>query len=280
MTMKDELDRVGPVVDRLNAAIRENPLAAGLIGAGVAWMFLGGPKGVGMLTGTATTAVRKTRSAAAAGGSAVAGGLAAAGSNIASGVKEAGARAADVVASIVPELPEAPEPSEAKETSDAGSSASSAIGDRTSSIAAAGREYGAAIQSRLSEGLERQPLLLGAIGLAIGAGIASTFATTAIEGELMGEPGTVVRGKLRDLADEAKDRANRVVANVQEEADRQGLTADAAKNAVSEIADKVKTVASAGRGSFERSSTRPRSKPPREAASTQAMDPSERGPKL
>jgi hypothetical protein len=36
MNFKDELDRAGPVVDRLNAAIRDNPLAAGLIGAGVA----------------------------------------------------------------------------------------------------------------------------------------------------------------------------------------------------------------------------------------------------
>jgi hypothetical protein len=280
MTMKDELDRVGPVVDRLNAAIRENPLAAGLIGAGVAWMFLGGTKGVGMMAGTATTAVRKTGSVAAAAGSAVAGSLAAAGSNIASGVKEAGARAADAVTSIVPELPETPEPSEAKETVDAASSASSGVGDRISSVAASGREYGAAIQSRLSEGLERQPLLLGAIGLAIGAGIASTFATTAIEGELMGEQGTVVRGKLRDLADEAKDRANQVVANVQEEADREGLTANAAKNAVSGMADKVKTVAGAGRDSLAQSSTRPRSKPSREGASMQAMNPSARGPKL
>ena len=281
MTMKDELDRVGPVVDRVNAAIRENPLAAGLIGAGVAWMFLGGPKGVRMMAGTATTAVRKTGLAAAAAGTTVAGSLAAAGSDIASGVKEAGARAADAVASIVPELPETPEPSEANETADAGSSASSAVGDRMSSVAAAGREYGATIQSRLSEGLERQPLLLGVIGLAIGAGIASTFATTAIEGELMGEQGTVVRGKLRDLAEEAKDRANKVVANVQKEADRQGLTADAAKNAVSGIADKVKTVAGSGRDSLaKRSANDPRSRPPTDGASTQAMDPSPRGPKL
>ena len=47
MTFQHELDRAGPVVDRLNAAIRDNPLAAGLIGAGIAWMLMGGAKGFG-----------------------------------------------------------------------------------------------------------------------------------------------------------------------------------------------------------------------------------------
>ena len=77
------------------------------------------------------------------------------------------------------------------------------------SAAAAGREYGAAIQSRLSESLEQQPLLLGAIGLAIGAGIASTFATTAVESELMGEQGTAAREQLQGLAGDVTDRASR-----------------------------------------------------------------------
>ena len=44
MSMQDQIDRAGPVIDRVNAAIRENPLAAGLIGAGVAWMLFGGAK--------------------------------------------------------------------------------------------------------------------------------------------------------------------------------------------------------------------------------------------
>ena len=56
MIFKDELDRAGPVVDRLNTAIRDNPLAAGLIGAGLAWMLMGGAKGFGVVAGAAKDA--------------------------------------------------------------------------------------------------------------------------------------------------------------------------------------------------------------------------------
>jgi len=65
MIFKDELDRVGPVVDRLNAAIRDNPLAAGLIGAGLAWMLMGGAKGFGVMAGAAKDAAGMAGSAAA-----------------------------------------------------------------------------------------------------------------------------------------------------------------------------------------------------------------------
>ena len=92
--------------------------------------------------------------------------------------------------------------------------------------------------------------MLGAIGLAIGAGIASTFATTAVESELMGEQGTAAREKLQGLAGDVTDRAKQIVADVKDEADRQGLTPDAAKSAAAGIGEKVKTVAGAGRDSL------------------------------
>ena len=104
-------------------------------------------------------------------------------------------------------------------------------------------------QSRLSESLEKQPLLLGAIGLAVGAGIASTFATTAVESELMGEQGSVARQKLQGLSDDVTDRAKQIASALKEEAKRQGLTPDAAKNVAAGIGEKVKTIAGAGRDS-------------------------------
>jgi hypothetical protein len=92
--------------------------------------------------------------------------------------------------------------------------------------------------------------LLGAIGLAIGAGIASTFATTAVESELMGEPGSAAREKLQGLAGDVTDRAKQIASDLKDEADRQGLTPDAAKSAAAEIGEKVKAVAGAGRESL------------------------------
>jgi hypothetical protein len=64
----------------------------------------------------------------------------------------------------------------------------------------------------------------------------------------MGEKSTAAREQLESLADDAKDRARQVVADVKEEADRQGLTTDAAKTAARGIADKVKNVAGAAHG--------------------------------
>jgi hypothetical protein len=244
MTMKEELDRAGPMVDRVNAAIRENPLAAGLIGAGIAWMLFGGAKGVGLMANVAKGAAGMAGSAAATAGNAAASGLSRAGSTAVAGLKEV-ASASGSVASIVPDMSIPDTDTVVESVSNAGS----AVADRINSAAIAGRQYGAVIQSRLSENLERQPLLLGAIGLAIGAGIASTFAATAVESEMIGEHGTALREKLQGLTEDAKDRAKQVLSDVKHEADRQGLTPDAAMSAILEIGEKVKTVAGVGRDS-------------------------------
>ena len=244
MTMNHE-DRAGPLVDRVNAAIRENPLAAGLIGAGIAWMLLGGAKGFGSMAGAVKGAAGKAGAAATKAGNTVVTGLTKAGSTAGASLKNAASDVSGSVASIVPDL-SVPDTDKAFE---ALSDARAAMGDRLNSAAIAGREYGAVIQSKLSGALEGQSLLLGAIGLAIGAGIASTFATTTVEQELMGEHGSAMRRKLQDVADDATDHAKQVVADVKEEATHQGLTAEAAKSAAIGIGEKLKTVAGAGRDS-------------------------------
>jgi hypothetical protein len=244
MTVR-EIDRAGPMVDRVNAAIRENPLAAGLIGAGVAWMLFGGTKGLGLAAGAATDVATRAGSAASTAGSVVAGGLAKAASKAVETVKSSAADAVGSVASIVPAMP-LPDTDKALES---GADVQSAIGEGFHSAVAKGREYGTVVQSRLSESLERQPLLLGAIGLAIGAGIASTFASTDAESEWMGDQGAAAREKLQNIAGDIKDRAGKVMSDVKEEADRQGLTTAGAKNVASDIGAKVKAVAGAGRES-------------------------------
>jgi hypothetical protein len=252
MTVQDELNRAAPMLDGLNAAIRENPLAAGLIGAGVAWMLMGGAKGFGTVAGVARAAAGKAGSmagsAAATAGSAVAGGLASASAGITgavSGIKDVTTEVAGSVGSIVPDL----------SVSDTVDSAGSMIGERFNAAADAGRAYSSVLQSRLSESLERQPLLLGALGVAIGAGIASTFATTRIEGELMGEHGTAAREKLQEFATDAKDRAQQAVSEMTDEAGKHGLTLDGVKNAAGDVAEKVKTVADEVRGSKPQASS-------------------------
>jgi hypothetical protein len=65
----------------------------------------------------------------------------------------------------------------------------------------------------------------------------------------MGEQGTAAREKLRDLSGGAKVLARQVVSDVKDEADRQGLTPEAATNAVMSVGEKVKSVAGAARDS-------------------------------
>jgi hypothetical protein len=249
MTIKEE-HRAMPALDRVNEAIRENPLAAGLIGAGLAWMLFG-PKGFGVMGGVALGAGGKVVSAAKSAGAAVidAGSAALkAGSAASSIVKGAATDMVGTAASLVPDISSTGEDGTEKAVADTGT----AVNERLQAIASSGREYGAAIQSRLSESLERQPLLLGAIGLAIGAGIASTFATTEVESEWMGDQGAAAREKLQGAVDEAKDHARKVVSDVQEEAARQGLTLNAAKDAAKSVAGKVGNVAGAARESVAR----------------------------
>ena len=235
-----------PVVDRLNEAIRDNPLAAGLIGAGVAWILLGS-KGLGAVAGAAkttaaTAATTAGRAAAGAGSAAASAGsrLAGAVNDAASAVKNAASSAVEATPTLVPEIPDTPGASEAM------ADMSAVVGDRLRSAAASGREYGAAIQSRLSENLERQPLLLGALGLAIGAGIAASFATTAVEKEWVGQSAAAARDKVGDAV---AGHARHVMSDVREEAQRHGLTPDAIKETAASIAGKARNVAEAARDS-------------------------------
>jgi hypothetical protein len=252
MSLQNELNRAQPIVDGLNAAIRENPLAAGLIGAGIAWMLMGGTKGMGAIAGATKGAAVMSGSAAASAGARVASAGARAGSGISSAaaqavdsIKNLASGVSDSVGSIVPDVTEAVD-----EVNSTAYDAKSAAGEQWNAAAESGRSYGGVLQSRLSESLARQPLLLGAIGLVVGAGVASAFATTSVEREWMGEHGAAARDKLNDIAGQAKDLASNVVSDLKDEAKKQGFTSDVAAKAAGDIADKVKSVAGEARNSM------------------------------
>ena len=246
MTIGKEIDRGGPVVDRINAAIRENPLAAGLITAGIAWMFFGGAKGVAAsATSAATHAATRASTAASTAAGAMTGGLTQAGSKAAAAMKEAASDIVESMPSIVPTM----SGRNSDKGSDAGSDTGSTIGEGFKSTLGKAPQYGTAIQSRIIGSLERQPILIGAIGLVIGAGIASAFAATEVEGEWMGERAAAAREKLKGTAGDIKDRAGKVMSDVKDEADRQGLTTERAKIAAVHVGEKLKAAASAGRDS-------------------------------
>ncbi len=254
------------LVDDLNTAIRDNPLAAGLITAGALWMLFGN-KGVGAAAAGIGAGIGATASgigAAASGiGSAAAGAghmagkagsaafgsarsaahaVGSAGSNVAATVASAGARGIDKVASIVPDL-------SADESSDYYAEPSRARTGTSFAESATGR-YAADVKSRLAQTFEQQPLLLGAVGLAIGAAIASSFATTRVESEWIGEQGAATRDKLKQTAKDVTDRAWQAG---KDEAQKQNLTEQAGWDAADRLADKAGSVLKAGRESLQSS---------------------------
>ena len=118
-----------------------------------------------------------------------------------------------------------------------------------SSIPGSTAEIFDTVRSNLTNLFKAQPLALGAIGIAIGAGIAAALPGTEIEADFLGETSDAVRAKAAQFAAEQTDRvatvAGNVVDAVKEEAATQGLTLEGAKAAAGEISAKVSRVANA-----------------------------------
>jgi hypothetical protein len=112
-------------------------------------------------------------------------------------------------------------------------------------------------RSGLAELFRTQPLALGAIGLAIGAGIAAALPATELESEYLGETSDAIRDKAREVAAEQVSRvgeaAETAINAAASEARKQGLTLDSAKSAAGDIKDKVgRVVEAAAKGAGER----------------------------
>ena len=182
--------------DSLASAVQENPLAATLIGGGALWLLIGND--------------RLKSSAAAA----------------ASPIVDIGARNLRSAASGLQQTaapPTAPEmdhegSSRVGETlRDAGNAASDAMSGAAEKIRdrfdegvafarenfgrlGPGKESITKAQSSLADMLERQPLVLGAIGLAIGAAVAGAFRTSDLENEWVGDLSDDVKADLNTRA--------------------------------------------------------------------------------
>jgi hypothetical protein len=230
------------LIDRVNDAVRENPIAAGLIGVGLFMTFFGNaklPALAGKLPGAVKSAAGAVGDTVASGGRAVSGGLSAAGGAVADAASNLSEKASTAVK----------EKLGAENLAEHGNWAGEAITrgteqlrDNAASAARRGMDAGIALQGKLADTLARQPLLLGAIGLAVGAGMASALPATDTERELVGEQASALRG-------EVQDRANQVISDVKDAAAAQGFTTTAAKDALQEIARKTQSVAGAARSS-------------------------------
>jgi hypothetical protein len=69
-----------------------------------------------------------------------------------------------------------------------------------------GSEAYRGFQQTLAEMFDKQPLLLGAVGIAVGAGIAASLPASDLENRLMGDSADSLKDKAQELWDENRTR--------------------------------------------------------------------------
>jgi hypothetical protein len=232
-------------IQDLGDAVRKNPLSAALIGMGVLWLFTSGRP-----VESAGDAVRKMgldRIPDAAGNA-----FDAARSTVRSGTDAIGERVASVKGAVRDGAADAFD-NAARYGQDYADTASEYV----TSIPGTSAEIFDTVRSNLSDVFRVQPLALGAVGIAIGAGIAAALPATQLETDYLGETSDTVKAKAAEFAAEQTSRvtmaAENVVDAVTEEARKQGLTLESAKSATGDISAKVgRVVDAAGKGISER----------------------------
>jgi hypothetical protein len=237
--MSDVSQKTPGFVRDLGEAARQNPLSAALIGMGVLWLFTGGrtSERVGDLArrgrydripDAVNDAFETTRSTFRSG--------------------------TDVIGERVGSVKDAFRDGSAAALDNAnrlGRDYADTASEYVSSMPGAGSEMFGTLRSNLTDVFKAQPLALGAIGLAIGAGIAAAMSPSELEAHYLGETSDTFKSKAADFAAEqaasATVLAESVVGAVTEEARKQGLSMEDAKSAVGDISAKVGRVVDAAR---------------------------------
>ena len=232
-------------IEDLGDAVRKNPLSAALIGMGILWLFAGSrpvervgefarSSGLDRIPDAAGNTFDAARSSLRLGTDAV-------GERVAS--------AKDVV--------KVGEVDALDGATRYGREYANTASDYGTSIPGSSAEVFNTVRSNLSDIFEAQPLVLAAIGIAIGAGIGAALPRTEIEADYLGETSDSVREKAAQFAAEQTDRvttvAGKVVDAVKEAAATQGLTLEGAKTAAGDISAKVgRVVAASGKSLSDR----------------------------
>ncbi len=249
--MNDISEKGSDFVGDLGEAVRKNPLSAALIGMGVLWLFIGNRPveragefvrggDLARIPDAAGNAFEATRSILTSGVDAI-------GERVISAKDALQDHGADVL----------------DNAARFGQEQVGAASDYASSIPEYGAEMFDTVRSNLNDLFRAQPLALGAIGLAIGAGIAAALPSSEVEAAYIGEASDTVKAKAAEFAAGQTDRATTVAKNVMQavadESCRQGFTVEGATEAVGDISAKVGRVVDTAKKGVSERATLPRS---------------------
>jgi hypothetical protein len=129
----------------------------------------------------------------------------------------------------------------------ASAGAARGVSDSNSNGASTQRVFSTA-QSNIADLMDRQPLVLGAIGLGVGAAMAAALPSTSVEADLMGQASADLQARTREVTGEVTERVadltDGVTAAIATEARAQGLTPDGLTQSAREVSRKVQNVVS------------------------------------
>ena len=225
--MTDMTEKGSDFIKDLGNAARRNPVSAALIGMGLVWLF------AGKAGGAPGDILQKT-------------GL----DRLPDAARNAMSATQDRVASAAEAV---------RETGSDGIETATRMASEYAKALPESADVLGTVRGNLADLFKAQPLALGAIGLAIGAGIAAALPNTDIEKSYLGESSDALKSKAAEIADQQIEKAATVAASVVEtaadEARRQGLTMDNAKAAMDDLSGKVSRVVDAAGKSASQSAT-------------------------
>ncbi len=222
----------------LGQQMRDNPLPLLLIGAGIGWLMMGN---------NAQARGTPSHGRQDAGGASLTDRAAHAAGSATDRVGEAAGSLRDSIAGAVDSAGQAIGDAYHRVADAAGSAADSASGgmrqarERATHLGGDARD---GVRNGMGWLVSEQPLVLGAIGLAVGAAVGALLPGTDAEDRLMGETRDRLVGQAQATAEQGYERvkqtAGEQVDQVKQRLDQSGLSADRLADAVGDAARQVK----------------------------------------
>jgi ElaB/YqjD/DUF883 family membrane-anchored ribosome-binding protein len=245
----------------LGDTVKQNPVPVALIGAGLAWLMMGVSRHSARTEphtrhydyDTHEVTVYDAYNAPLSGTQERSSSLRERAGEMASGVQgrlnTAGERVSHAAASA------------RESVSHAAASARERVGETAEHLRHQVRQQGGKTKETFNYLRDEQPLVLGALGFALGAALGAGLPSTQREDELMGEARDQVIHRVQELGEEQLDKAKHVAsaaANAAlDQAHKEGMTQENADQALREATEKVERVANASVDAAKQAASQP-----------------------